>query len=107
MEFLQDPTLINPNLVYLLLMVGLWLGATGTYIPGTGIVEVAGAGLLILTLYLMTLVTTNWLALVVLVIGASTFFLLPLLNTFANLGNGDNRTKNWRNCDENQFIKGF
>jgi len=79
MEILQDPTLISPNLVYLLLMAGLWLGATGTYIPGTGIVEVAGAGLLLLTLYLMTLVATNWIALAVLVIGASVFFLLPLL----------------------------
>lgn len=79
MEILQDLTLISPNLVYLLLMAGLWLGATGTYIPGTGIVEVAGAGLLLLTLYLMTLVATNWIALAVLVIGASVFFLLPLL----------------------------
>lgn len=79
MEILQDPTLISPNLVYLLLMAGLWLGATGTYIPGTGVVEVAGAGLMMLTLYLMTLLATNWIALVVLVIGASVFFLLPLL----------------------------
>ena len=79
MEFLQDPTLISPNLVYLLLMVGLWLGATGTYIPGTGIVEVVGLGLMILTLYLMTLLATNWLALIILVIGAVAFFVLPLL----------------------------
>jgi membrane-bound ClpP family serine protease len=90
MEFLQDPTLISPNLVYLLLMVGLWLGATGTYIPGTGIVEVAGAGLMILTLYLMTLLATNWLALIALVIGATVFFVLPLLKPewirFAQVG---------------------
>ena len=78
MEILQDPILLNPNLVYLFLMAGLWLGATGTYIPGTGIVEVAGAGLLILALYLMTLIATNWMALAALVIGASVFFLLPL-----------------------------
>jgi membrane-bound ClpP family serine protease len=90
MELLQDLTLLSPNLVYLLLMGGLWLGATGTYIPGTGIVEVAGAGLLMLTLYLMTLMTTNWIALAVLVAGASTFFLLPLLKPewirFAQVG---------------------
>jgi len=79
MEILQDPTFISPNLVYLLLMAGLWLGATGTYIPGTGVVEVAGVGLLMLALYLMTLIATNWIALVALVIGASVFFLLPLL----------------------------
>lgn len=79
MEFLQDPTLISPNIVYLLLMAGLWLGATGTYIPGTGIVEVAGAGLILLTLYLMTLLSTSWIALAFLIVGASIFFLLPLL----------------------------
>ena len=77
-EILQDPTLINPNLVYMLLMAGLWLGATGTYIPGTGIVEIAGVGLIVLTLYLMTLLATNWIALILLVVGASIFFLLPL-----------------------------
>lgn len=90
MEFLQDPTLISPNLVYVLLMLGLWLGATGTYIPGTGVVEIAGAGLIIGTLYLMTLMATNWLVLIALVVGASLFFLLPLLKPewirFAELG---------------------
>ncbi len=78
MEFLQDPTLISPNLVYLLLMAGLWSSATGTYIPGTGIAEIAGGGLILLTLYLMTLLSTNWIALVLLIVGASIFFLLPL-----------------------------
>jgi membrane-bound serine protease (ClpP class) len=63
----------------MLLMAGLWLGATGTYIPGTGIVEITGASLMLLTLYLMTLLTTNWIALIVLVTGTSIFFLLPLL----------------------------
>lgn len=79
MDILQDPTLISPNLVYLMLMAGLWLGATGTYIPGTGVVEVTGALLIVGTLYLMTLMATQWIALILLVIGASVFFLLPLL----------------------------
>jgi len=79
MEFLQDPALLSPNIVYLLLMAGLWLSATGTYIPGTGVVEVVGGGLILLTLYLLTLLTTNWIALILLVVGASVFFILPLL----------------------------
>ena len=79
MDVLQDPALISPNLVYLMLMLGLWLGATGTYIPGTGVVEIAGALLIVGTLYLMTLMATNWIALLLLVVGASLFFLLPLL----------------------------
>lgn len=74
MELLQDP-----NVIYLLLMAGLWISATGTYIPGTGIAEIGGAGLILATLYLMSLLTVNWAALIALVIGASLFFLLPLL----------------------------
>ena len=76
MEFLQDP-----NVVYLLLMAGLWISATGTYIPGTGVAEIAGAGLIIGTVYLMSLLAANWLAVIALIAGASLFFLLPLLKT--------------------------
>ncbi len=74
MEFLQDP-----NLIYLLLMAGLWTSAIGAYIPGTGVAEVAGAGLILGTVYLLSLVAANWLAVIALVAGASLFFLLPLL----------------------------
>ena len=76
MEFLQDP-----NVIYLLLMAGLWISATGTYIPGTGIAEIAGAGLILGTVYLMSLLAANWLAVIALVAGASLFFLVPLLKS--------------------------
>jgi membrane-bound serine protease (ClpP class) len=76
MEFLQDP-----NVVYVLLMAGLWVSATGTYIPGTGVAEVVGAALLIGTLYLLSLLTVNWLAVIALVVGAGVFFLLPLFKS--------------------------
>ncbi len=76
MEFLQDA-----NVVYLLLMAGLWVSATGTYIPGTGVAEVAGAALLIGTLYLLSTLAVNWLAVIALVVGAGAFFLLPLLKS--------------------------
>lgn len=74
MEWLSDP-----NFIYLLMMAGLWISATGTYIPGTGVAEIAGAGLILGTLYLMSLLATNWIAVIALVAGASLFFLLPLL----------------------------
>lgn len=74
MELLRDP-----NVVYLLLMAGLWVSATGTYIPGTGIAEIGGAALIIGTLVLLAQLATNWIAVIALVIGASLFFLLPLL----------------------------
>lgn len=76
MEIFQDP-----NLVYLLLMAGLWVSATGTYIPGTGIAEFAGAALILGTLYLLSALAVNWLAVVAIIVGAALFFLLPLLKS--------------------------
>ena len=76
MDFLTDP-----NVIYLLLMAGLWISATGTYIPGTGVAEIAGAALILGTLFLLAQVATNWIAVIALVIGASLFFLLPLLKS--------------------------
>ena len=74
MEMFQDP-----NLIYLLLMAGLWVSATGTYIPGTGIAEFAGASLILGTLFLLSALAVNWIAVVAIVVGAALFFLLPLL----------------------------
>lgn len=74
MEYFQDP-----NVIYLLLMAGMWISATGTYIPGTGLAEIGGAALIVGTLFLLAQVATNWIAAIALVIGASLFFLLPLL----------------------------
>lgn len=74
MEFLSDP-----NVIYLLLMAGLWISATGAYIPGTGVAEIGGAALIIGTLFLLSQAAANWIAVIALVIGASLFFLLPLL----------------------------
>lgn len=74
MDFLTDP-----NVIYLLLMAGLWISATGTYIPGTGLAEIGGAALIIGTLFLLSQAAANWIAVIALVVGASLFFLLPLL----------------------------
>ena len=74
MELLRDP-----NVIYLLLMAGLWVSAAGAYIPGTGIAEIGGAALIIGTLVLLAQMATNWIAVIALLIGASLFFLLPLL----------------------------
>ncbi|MDE2821633.1 MAG: hypothetical protein OXI40_18015 [Chloroflexota bacterium] len=76
MEMLQDP-----NLIYLLLMAGLWVSATGTYIPGTGLAEFAGAALILGTLYLLSALAVNWIAALAIIVGAALFFLLPLLKS--------------------------
>ncbi len=81
---------LNPDVIYLLLMLGLWMGATGAYIPGTGLAELGGVALILAALALMTQLATNWFAVVALVLGASLFFLLPLFKAewerFAILG---------------------
>ena len=76
MDMFQDP-----NFIYLLFMAGLWVSATGTYIPGTGLAEFAGAALILGTLYLLSALAVNWIALVAIVVGAALFFLLPLLKS--------------------------
>ena len=76
MDMLNDP-----NFVYCVLMAGMWVSATGTYIPGTGIAEGLGVALILGALYLLSLLAVNWLAALALVAGASLFFLLPLLKS--------------------------
>ncbi len=71
--------LLDPNVIYLLLMAGLWISAAGAYIPGTGLAEIGGAALILGTLFLLAQVATSWTAVIALVVGASLFFLLPLL----------------------------
>ncbi len=71
---------LDPNLVYLLLLAGLWLSVIATHMPGTGIVEVlavvgVGAGLVALVN-----MPTNWWALILLVIGVLGFLVMPLLS---------------------------
>lgn len=73
--------LSDANFVYFLLMAGMWVSATGTYIPGTGAAEIVGIALIVGSLYLMSLLAVNWLAVLALVAGASLFFLLPLLKS--------------------------
>ena len=71
--------LLDPNVIHLLLMAGLWISAAGAYIPGTGLAEIGGAALILGTLFLLAQVATSWIAVIALVVGASLFFLLPLL----------------------------
>ena len=73
--------LLDANVVYIVLMLGLWISAAGAYIPGTGAAEVAGAGLIIGALVLLGGLATNWIAIIALVVGAALFFLLPLLKS--------------------------
>jgi membrane-bound serine protease (ClpP class) len=71
-----------PNLLYLLLVAGIWLAALAVLSPGTGILELlalvaltgAGAGTMVLAF--------NWWALVILAVGVVFFVLSLRLNKF-------------------------
>ncbi len=71
--------LVDPNIVYLILIAALWLSVTAVYLPGTGIVEVLAVGGLIGALALLTQLPTNWLAVLLLVIGVLGFLIMPLI----------------------------
>lgn len=72
---------IDPNVVYLLLLFGLWAGVTAAYIPGTGVIELIAGGAIIAALAVMTAMPTNWWAVLLLVLGVLSFLLVPFLNT--------------------------
>lgn len=74
---------IDPNLLYLGLIAGLWLGVTVIYLPGTGILEVKAFAVLAACLLVLSQIPgTNWLAVLVLIIGVSMFVLLPFANNW-------------------------
>ncbi|MFQ3536010.1 MAG: NfeD family protein [Aggregatilineales bacterium] len=71
--------MIDPNLTYLLLVLGLWASVFGLYVPGTGFVELlAGVAMIGAFLALAANPATNWLFVVLLGAGVLSYMLLPL-----------------------------
>lgn len=79
MEFFSDPANIDPNLVYIALLAGLWIGVTAAYLPGSGIAEAIAFILLGASIIVLTFLPTNWAALIVLILGVSAFLVLPFV----------------------------
>jgi membrane-bound serine protease (ClpP class) len=75
MSFLADP-----NILYLILLTGLWLGITATYMPGTGLLEVVSVGLTLLGIWLLSSLAVNWWALGILIIGVVGFLVMPFIH---------------------------
>ncbi len=65
--------LINPNVAYLILVVGVLLTIMALFAPGTGILEISALFVLLLTGWEMTQLSINLWALVVLVLGVIPF----------------------------------
>lgn len=74
-----DLSTIDPNIVYLLLVFGLWASITAVYVSGTMILE--GAALVGVGISLVALVQAeaNWLAVMILIVGASVFMVTPFI----------------------------
>jgi membrane-bound serine protease (ClpP class) len=69
----------DPNLTYLLLIVGLWASVFGLYISGTGLVELLAAiGMIGALLALAANPATNWIFAVLIGAGVLSYTLLPL-----------------------------
>jgi membrane-bound ClpP family serine protease len=72
--------LLDPNVIYILLVAALWMIVTAITIPGTGVIEgLAVIGVLI-ALFLLANVPANWIAVMLIVSGGLSFLVLPLLD---------------------------
>ncbi len=72
--------IFTPDLIYLLLIVGLWLGVTAVYIPGTGLMEVLSVLTIGGALVLLTVLNPAWWAVLLMVVGIAAFISLPFVN---------------------------
>lgn len=70
---------IDPNLVYLALVFGLWLGVTAIYLPGTGVLEVLAAVAVVGCIALLTAMPVSWVATLAMVAGILGFIVIPFL----------------------------
>lgn len=71
---------IDPNVVYLLLLFGLWVAVTAAYVPGTGVIEALAVIAIVAAFFVMASLPTNWWAVLLLVLGVLSFLLVPFLN---------------------------
>jgi membrane-bound ClpP family serine protease len=91
MEEIFNPATMNPTIIYLALLAGLWIAVTAAHVAGTGVLEIAALALLISSLYaLVQMPTANWTAVLALIGGAGCFlvvpFVRPRLARWAELG---------------------
>jgi membrane-bound serine protease (ClpP class) len=81
--------LLDPNIVYLLLLFGLWSAVTAAYLPGPCLAELVSAGASIGAIVLLMSMPTNWLSVLLLVVGVGGFLVMPFLSQrFALLATG-------------------
>ncbi|MEZ4668725.1 MAG: NfeD family protein [Anaerolineae bacterium] len=72
--------MIDPNIVYVVLVFGLWVTVTAAYVPGTGLIEGLAMAALVAGVLILVNMPTNWAGVLVMVIGGVAFLLIPFLN---------------------------
>jgi len=72
--------LLDPNLIFILLVATLWLIVTAVALPGTGILEIIAVGGVLVAIFLLTNVAANWLAVILIILGGLSFLVLPLVD---------------------------
>lgn len=72
--------LLDPNVVYILLVAALWAIVTAILIPGTGISELIALAGVIGSLILLSQLPANWISIVLIVLGVLMFLVLPLFD---------------------------
>jgi membrane-bound ClpP family serine protease len=72
--------LLDPNVIYCILVFGLWAVVTATYIPGTGVAEVLALITLGVGILQLMAMPTNWIAVLLLCLGVMSFLMVPFLN---------------------------
>lgn len=65
--------LTNPNVVYVLLIIGLWAAAAAFYIPGSGVLEVAAVVCLVLAIAGLTQLPVNIVGIILIVVAGLLF----------------------------------
>lgn len=70
--------LLDPNVAYLMLVIGFWLAILSLFTPGTGILEIGALFMLVLAGYSMYNLAINVWALVILILGIVPVVLLAL-----------------------------
>ncbi|MEM6526762.1 MAG: NfeD family protein [Chloroflexota bacterium] len=72
--------LLDPTVVYLILIVGAWLGITAMYIPSTGIAEALALVVLGGAVFALAQLPVNWISVMLLIVGMFGFVIAPLFN---------------------------
>ncbi len=75
-----ETLVLDSNLAYIVVLVGMWLAVTAVYMPGTGVFEFIALVILVGGLVLLLSMPTNWLALLVLIVGVLSFILIPFFS---------------------------